>query len=199
MGQQFRWWHAGVKRTFWQTVLLKFAFTRTFIFIGLLCYTLFLLISSMDTFMKITIQYFFTIITWQRRIVGRQYGPNHLVLFKKSSPDLYVICLMSRWTMILRSISDAMKNYNVKQNQISWPTIIWFNSWNWRSSTEKLKAATAASEGFYGSSTRINSVTIISIGFRCCIYSYIPILLLCSCWCLCHLFPKKPFGMVVLG
>ena len=153
----------------------------------------FLIISSTDTFMKITIQYFFIIITWQRRIVGSQYGPNHLVLFNKSSPHLYVICLMSRWTMILRSISDAMKNYNVKQNQISWPTLIWFNSWNWRSSTEKLKAATVASEGFYGSSTRMNSVTIISIGFRCCIYSYIPILLLCSCWCLCHLFPKKTF------
>ena len=45
-----------------------------------------------------------------------------------------------------------------------------FNSWNWRSSTEKLKAA--ASQGFHGSgsSTRMNSVTIISIGFRCCIY-----------------------------
>ena len=43
-------------------------------------------------------------------VVGSQYGPNHLVLFNKSSPHLYVICLMSRWTMILRSISDAMKN-----------------------------------------------------------------------------------------
>ena len=101
----------------------------------------------------------------------------------------YVWCQGGPWFW---GQSQMRWKINVKQNQISWP-IIWFNSWNWRSSTEKLKAATVASEGFYGSSTRINSVTIISIGFRCCIYSYIPILLLCSCWCLCHLFPKKTF------